>query len=700
MKVAIIGCGQIASIHGPLILNQPDAELVAVADPDLERAKALATRLNKCRSYDDAGLMIGEEQPDVVHVLVPPHDHAQMSTMAMDEGCHVLVEKPMASAWGDAQIMFDCAKRNNVKLCVDHSKIYEEVVQRAIALIREGAIGELVSVEAHDRYDARRNPALIEEGAELCHWSYRLNGGPLEDLMPHVAAFIFEFIPEIKEVGIVGQNRGILPKGWQDEIRVLINSEKITGYISISLAEKPDATLFTAKGTRGIVVADLFSNLLLVQKRSSLPRALDRGYSGFQLAYQHLRESVRNTYRYATGRVDKTGGIGTVICKFYQSLRDGTETPIALEKGLKVVELMNKIWPDRITNKETLGVSPYCSKSKRTAPTALVTGASGFIGTHLIKRLLSENVDVRALVRRNSIHLGRLKKLDVEIVEGDVTDGAVVNRAVQGITSIYHAAATMSKDWEEHRQTNIRGTSILLQAAQAHKIHRFVYLSTLAVYDLLSVNNKNRSIVEDSEYQRHPEAMGPYAYSKIAAEKLVFDAYRTLGLPVVVLRPGIVVGPLGRVFFPHLGYRYQDKAFFIVGEGSNRLPLTYVENTVDGIYRASIEEEAVGQAYNLVDDGEITIREYLKLFTQVSGIPVRVIALPYTIPYLATATYEAGAFCGFLRKGVTSRAQLKWKQVVTHFENTKAKTDLGWRQKVPLQEGLARTFEWYAQRYR
>jgi len=381
MRVGIIGSGQIARIHGPIILQQPMAEIVGIADPDQVRAKALAAQLHVNSVYTDSQLMIEEQKPDVVHVLTPPEYHTQISIAAMNQGCHVLVEKPMALTVAEAQKMADAARRNGVKLCVDHRMVFQDVIQRAIALTSSGVVGQLVSLDAQYIYDARRNPAMLEKDVQLAHWSYRLNGGPLEDLMPHMAALVLEFIPPIEEFHSVGHSRGILPGDWQDEVRVLFKSGDVTGHIRVSLSERPDITLLTIRGTKATLQADLFSNILTVRKNSSLPRALARGLSGFGLGVQYFGGSVGNIFRFARGRIDKSGGIAPIISRFYEAVRNDGEPPIALDKALAVVDLVSKVWPEPVVGvKKRLSPSVRISSHNHVEPTALVTGASGFIG--------------------------------------------------------------------------------------------------------------------------------------------------------------------------------------------------------------------------------------------------------------------------------------------------------------------------------
>lgn len=696
MKVGIIGSGHIASVHGPIILKQPNTQIVGIADKDISRAKAAANELKIAQFYLDAKVMIEEQKPDIVHVLTPPQYHAELSIMAMNQGCHVLVEKPMALSMDDAQKMVQVSKEKNVRLCVNHNMVFENVVHSAMELVSQGTIGEIVSVEACYQFNARRYPAILENGAEYCHWSYQMNGGPLQDLIPHPASLVFEFIPDITEIQFIGHNRGVLPKSWQDEIRVLVNSSSVIGYISISLSEKPDIILFTMKGTKGIIQADLFNDIVTLRKKSSLPRAVSRGLSGFQLSTQYLKGFLRNIFRFIRGRVDKSNGVEPLISKLYESIRNGDESPISLAKSLRVVELMTRIWPSPAVGRQEK-IHHSIAKIKFSEPTTLVTGASGFIGTYLIKKLLSENIGVRALVRPNSIHAGRVKKVPVDIIEGDLIDPEVLYQATKGIETIYHAGSPMSNSWEEYEQVAIKGTESLIKAALDNEVKRFIQFSSLAVYELLKI--KHKTINEDSPYQTNPKEMGPYAWAKIETEKLVFEAYRKHGLGVTVVRPGMVFGPMGRVFFPHLGYNLQKQVFLLIGKGNVPLPLTYVENTVDGIYRASISDKAIGQIYNIIDDGEVTARYYLDQFIKISGGHARIISLPYFLPYFATFAYEVSSMLGILRKGITSRAQLAWKQAPVTFDNTKAKTDLGWKPNISMDEGLARTFAWYASKY-
>lgn len=694
MRVAIVGAGHIAHVHAPEIAAQPGNELVAVADHDRARARSLASELKVARYYGNVSAMLGEENIDVVHVLVPPQKHTDVSIEVMNHGCHVLVEKPMALNAADARKMLDAARQNGVTLCVNHNMVFEPTIHKAIALAREGALGELVSVDVELVFDPNRMPAYVEDGAEYSHWIYGLNGGPLQDLMPHPVSILLELLDEIGDVRVVSHCLGALPSGWDDEIRVVLQSDRMMGTVNVSLNEKPDTMTVTIRGKKGRVTADPFTGIVTVRKKSCLPRAAVRGFSGFQLAGQYLWGACCNVFRFAFGRIDKSNGIGPLTARFYEALRSGGPLPVSPEKGLKSVAVMDRIWPEpRVAPAE-----PAPQRQPGTGPLALVTGATGFIGIHLVKELLSRGHRVRALVRKNSLHSGRLRALDVEIVEGDLSDEEKVNEAVRGVETTYHLGAAMTNGWEEQQQATVNGTRHVVDAALEHGVARLLHVSTLAVYELLDLG-PGTLVSEESPYQENPRRMGAYAYSKIEAERLVMGAVRDRGLNATIVRLGMVLGPLGPVFYPHLGYRLGGDVFLPIGKGNNILPLVYVDNAVDGMLRAARCESAAGRIYNLVDDGQISVNMFLAKFISVTGSSARTVHIPYSIAWLMTLAYEIVSGLGIIKKGATSRAQLKWKQSNMRYDTAKAERDFGWQTTVSPDEGLERSFRWFADRY-
>jgi 2-alkyl-3-oxoalkanoate reductase len=303
--------------------------------------------------------------------------------------------------------------------------------------------------------------------------------------------------------------------------------------------------------------------------------------------------------------------------------------------------------------------------------------------------------DVHALVRPTS-KTDHLPKERVTLITGDLKDKESLRRAISGMEVVFHAGAAVRGSREELEAGTIRGTRYMLELALAEGVKRFVHISSLSVYQVYPLE-RNATVDETCPVESMAERIGPYAQAKVEAEKLAM-AYADKGLPVVVVRPGLIYGPRGTVLFPHLGYTIKNRLFAVVGNGTNLLPLTFVDNAVEGIVLAAESEMAVGRAYTLVDGDEITQKEYLRRFLTAVNSDLFVVSIPFSLLLGAVKVVEQLRRTGFLRSksgptvyGLTS----KYKSL--RFDTSKARNELKWSPSVTLEQGLLRTFTWYNQ---
>jgi 2-alkyl-3-oxoalkanoate reductase len=312
-----------------------------------------------------------------------------------------------------------------------------------------------------------------------------------------------------------------------------------------------------------------------------------------------------------------------------------------------------------------------------------------------VTRLAQDWHDVHALVRPTS-KTDHLPKERVSLITGDLKDKESLRRAICGIEVVFHAGAAVSGPREELETSTIRGTRYMLELAQAEGVKRFVHISSLSVYQVYQLQ-RNAIVDETCPVESMAERIGPYAHAKVEAEKLAM-AYADQGLPVVVVRPGLIYGPRGTVLFPHLGYAIKNRLFAVVGSGTNLLPLTYVDNAVEGIVLAANSETAVGRAYTIVDGDEITQKEYLRRFLTAAKLNFFVVSIPFPLLLGTVKVVEQLRKTGILgsKSGPTVYG-LASKYKSLRFDTTKARTELRWSPRVTLEEGLQRTFTWYNQ---
>jgi NAD dependent epimerase/dehydratase len=304
----------------------------------------------------------------------------------------------------------------------------------------------------------------------------------------------------------------------------------------------------------------------------------------------------------------------------------------------------------------------------------LVTGAGGFIGSHLTERLVELGADVSALVRYTSTGtwgwLDRSPLKDqINVVAGDVRDQDGVLKTMQGIDIVFHLAALIGIPYSYHAplsyvRTNIEGTVNVLQSAMRCNVSRVIQTSTSEVYgSALSV-----PISEDHALQ----GQSPYSATKIGADKIAESFYKSFELPVVIVRPFNTFGPRqsARAVIPTIVTQALKESAITLGNLEPTRDLNYVADTVEGFINAASASGALGEVINLGTGREVSIGKLAEMILDLMGkrLPVR---------------------------NAEERVRPKGSEVDRLCaDNSKAKKLLGWEPKYSLEEGLELTIEW------
>jgi nucleoside-diphosphate-sugar epimerase len=328
-------------------------------------------------------------------------------------------------------------------------------------------------------------------------------------------------------------------------------------------------------------------------------------------------------------------------------------------------------------------VNVGCSSSDKVA---LVTGATGFTGGHLVRALQDRGYRVRALVR-DSAKAPRLLDRGVEVVSGDLVHAADVSRAAQGCSCIYHIAAlyrSARHPNQAYYDVNVRGTQYVLDAADRHHVDRVVHCSTVGVHGEI------KSIPAD---ENAPFAPGDiYQESKLAGELLAKEAFES-GLRGSIFRPVGIYGP-GDTRFLKLFKTVHNGRFRMFGSGEVLYHLTYIDDLVDGILRCGEKVESLGQTYILAGPRYTTVAELVRLTGQAVDRPRQVRGWPVWPLKAAASTCEA--VCKPLGiEPPLHRRRLDFFLKDRAFTSGKAARELGYAPQVDLPDGLRRTAEWY-----
>ena len=345
MRTGIIGCGKIASFHLNTIKGLSGVEVVGVADASSENLKSFSNKYNIANTYSSLDELLKQTKPNVIHILTPPKTHRDLAITAMNRGCHVYVEKPMATNSKEANEMIKASEKNNVKLCIGHNLLFEPVVRQAQEIVESFEFGDLVHLDVFFIFDTTRVADRAPSDKNFSkHWVHSLKGGLLQDLAPHPLSLGLHFIPDITEIYTIAKkvntNGGLV----NDELRVMIDSADSTAIISMSFRAQPDNILLNLYGTKMTVKVDVSNMLLVKQKLFKLPKKVSRGLDNLSQSLQISTQTIGNVLRFATGGVKDAGGMGVIIREFYKSIENNTLPPVIGREAAKVVELMNKIW--------------------------------------------------------------------------------------------------------------------------------------------------------------------------------------------------------------------------------------------------------------------------------------------------------------------------------------------------------------------
>ncbi len=273
------------------------------------------------------------------------------------------------------------------------------------------------------------------------------------------------------------------------------------------------------------------------------------------------------------------------------------------------------------------------------SPTALVTGATGFLGSHLAAFLVRRGYRVRVLARATS-SLARLSGLGVEVVQGDLTDGPSLVRAMEGQRFVFNSAARVS-DWgprEEFLRVNRDGARHVVAAAQQAGVERLVHFSSLTV---LGLPRDGGLIREDSPYATG--RLDKYTESKLGGERLVREAHGARGLSTVVVRPGAIWGPGDPHILPRIVRLLREGRMVYVGRGENHVALSHVENLSLGLALSAEVPEAAGQVFHVLDGEDLTAREVIDGLADGLGLARPKRSLPFPVVYAAATALELGA---------------------------------------------------------
>ena len=319
----------------------------------------------------------------------------------------------------------------------------------------------------------------------------------------------------------------------------------------------------------------------------------------------------------------------------------------------------------------------------------LVTGANGFIGSNLVKRLISERYKVRSLVRKTS-DLSFLNGLDTEIIYGDINDIESLQQAMQGIDLVFHVAG-LAADWGPYAvfdKVNYKGTQNVAKTASKAGVKKLVYISTVAFHGFGKVN-----MTEESPVAKN---LIPYAETKYKAEQWLWQFQNQTDMHITAVRPGNVYGINDRTFMLKYLAAMQTGKFMEINKGRSKTCPVFIDNLIDIITLVGRENKANGQAFIATDGLDINWHTFNTKLADALGVKLPKMSIPYSVAYPVAKIYY----------GIHQTLRLKSEPFLTpyrvnnggkdyHFSIGKLQSFFDYKPRIEIDEAVEKTVAWY-----
>ena len=343
MRVGIIGCGGVATqTHIPIWRGIKDVEIVAVCDKNEETAKKMAKRVKIHQYFTELSDMLDNTYIDIIDNCTPVGEHAQTSIQAMEHGCHVLVEKPMALRLEEADELIQGYKRKGVKLGIIHNTLFNPAVVKAKALVQEGKLGTLIGMDV--RYFKRRDDSWI---LNKNHWSHKLPGGMFGEILAHPIYLERAFLGDLGVAAVHIRKLGSSQWIRSDELRVIVDGERGIGTITLSLNAPRNEAIIDIYGSDMNLHLDLWTATIIKHRPttvSSFPTSsgsFSLGKDNLNRAFQRTTSTFINTAKFLLRRLPN--GHQILIPQFVEAVQNNGSPLVTAEEGREVVKVLENI---------------------------------------------------------------------------------------------------------------------------------------------------------------------------------------------------------------------------------------------------------------------------------------------------------------------------------------------------------------------
>ncbi len=624
-RVGLLGAGYIAEYHGKALRALPNVRLVAVCDRSSARATSCAKAFSIPGVHTSLEAMLASEELDAVHVLLPAEAHFAAATTIVNAGVAVLLEKPMATSVADCDALAVSARARGVRVGVGHNFLFSPVYERLRDDLHAGVFGPV----DHIAITWHKELGQVAAGP-FDLWMLREPANVMLEVGPHPIGHLLDLVGKPDTLRVVASNPTLLPSGKTFYRRWQIQAYKDRTAIDVGLSFVRGHTehQIHLRGALCSATVDFERNTYVLHRHQPRDIDFDR-HAMLRAEASSLRaQAWRTLGNYVTSKVRKSANgnpyghsIARAAEAFYASLNGALDPRLSPELGRDIISTCVDIGrlADLGTGQAPARTPAAAHAKTAQAPAVLLLGATGFIGREVARQLAAKGQTVRILVRSASKLPADLAGSLVEVIEGDCAQATDLDRALVGVRSVVHLARANVKTWADYQQHEIAMTRTVAERALAAGVGRFVYTGTIDSYYAGAAG----TITEQTPLDPHIGRRNLYARAKAASEELLLGMWREQKLPLVIVRPGIVIGRGSSPFHWGVGMWQHGTLCQVWGDGRNKLPLVLVEDVASAIL-ASLDKPGIeGESFNLVGDPLLDADEYLDEIERSAGLKLQ-----------------------------------------------------------------------------
>lgn len=680
IKVGLLGAGYILDSHARALAAIPEVALHAVCDVSRGRAAQAASKHgipHVLHSMQE----LASSDCDVVHVLLPPALHLSAASTMVEAGKSVFLEKPMGLDAAACTALCERAEQKRVLVGVNHNFLFSPGYESLRESVKAGELGRIDHIAVSWHF---AQPIL--QFGPFDSWMLAAPANLLFEVGPHLIAFILDLLGRPQIVSASAGNAIELPAG-QTVYRhwtAVGHKDAATALLSMSVAAGHPDRILRVRGRGGSAQLDFGRDIGWRDTAVTDNPIFDSHATASMAAHALRRLAGRDRLRRLKSALAKRPdanpfeeSIFRSISAFYAGGLKRLDPRHEGRFGADVIRVCEDVAAMARVGAPSLGSISVEAPSAPVKPSVLVVGGTGFIGRRVVRRLIDRGFGVRVLTRNPRAAAIEFEGMPVELFSGSHGDPASAKRALEGIEIVYHLAKCEGKRWQDYVDGDIEPTRVLARAALEAGVKRFIYTGTIASYasgrasDLID----NRTPVDPRISRR-----GHYARSKAACEALLQAMQREEGLPLVILRPGIVIGPGSPPAHLGVGRFSSETRVDYWGEGSNPLPFVVVDDVADALVLALDAPDIEGQALLVTSPPLMSARDYVEAVSKHMG--ARIDARPR-----AAVRYWIADLVKELAKNAIRHPNRRWPTLhdwqcaaqLARYDGRMTEQALGWR---------------------